>query len=153
MIRTILSPGKTKASYLQQGIEDFAHRLQHSVRVDYKEIKVKGQNSKHPDPQKECQALLAHIPQSAFLVCLDIHGTMLSSQQFSDLIQREENQSPRHICFVIGGPVGLDPTILAAADLRMSFSPMTFTHDMARFLLLEQLYRAYAIKNGTGYHK
>lgn len=153
MIITILSPGKTKAGYLQQGIEDFAGRLKHSVRLDYKEIKVKGQNVKHPDMQKESQALWAHIPQSAYLVCLDIHGKMFSSGQFADFIQHEENQSTRNICFIIGGPLGLDPALLAEADLRISFSPMTFTHDMARFLLLEQLYRAYAIKNGTGYHK
>jgi 23S rRNA (pseudouridine1915-N3)-methyltransferase len=153
MIITIISPGKTKASYLRQGIEDFAGRLKHAVRLDYKEIKVKGQNSKHPDPQKESQSLLAHIPRPSYLVCLDIQGRMFTSVQFADLLQREENQSTRQICFVIGGPLGLDQTILAQADLRMSLSPMTFTHDMARFLLLEQLYRAYAIKNGTGYHK
>ncbi len=149
---TILSPGKTKKDYLRQGIADFVARLGHSVKLDYQEIKVKGQSSKHPDPQKEGAALQAHIPESSYLVCLDIKGKSFSSEQFSELIQSKENQATQ-MCFLIGGPVGLDQTLLGQADLRISFSPMTFTHDMARFLLLEQLYRAYAIKQSTGYHK
>jgi 23S rRNA (pseudouridine1915-N3)-methyltransferase len=153
MIITVLSPGKTKKEYLRQAIDDFIGRLSHLVRLDYKEIKVKGQSAKQPDLQKEGAALQAHIPESAYLICLDIKGRIFSSEAFAGLIQNQENQSRQHICFLIGGPLGLGQTLLDQADLRLSFSPMTFTHDMARFLLLEQLYRAYSIKNGTGYHK
>ncbi len=153
MIITILSPGKTKKEYLRQGINDFVDRLNHVVRLDYKEVKVKGQSAKQPDVQKESVALQAHIPDSAYLICLDIKGKSFSSELFAKLIQQQENQSRRHICFLIGGPIGLDQSLVDKADFCLSFSPMTFTHDMARFLLVEQLYRAYAIKNNTGYHK
>ncbi len=150
---TIVSPGKTRKGYLRDAIDDYTHRLSHSVKLDYKEVKVKGQSSKQPDPKKEADTLLAQIPEGAFLVCLDIKGQTLSSEKLSEFIQQKELESTQHICFLIGGPVGLDQSLLNRADFRFSFSPMTFTHDMSRFLLVEQLYRAYAIKNSTGYHK
>lgn len=150
---TILSPGKTKKNYLRQGIDDFIGRLGHLVRLDYQEIKVRGANSRQPDPLKEGEALIARIPDSSYVVCLDIGGRTLSSPEFSKFIQAKEQQAVANICFLIGGPVGLAEELTRRADLRLSFSPMTFTHDMARFLLVEQLYRAYTIKQGTGYHK
>jgi len=150
---TILSPGKTKKAYLREAIADFSSRLSHVVKLDYQEVKVKGGSSKEPDLGKEGEALLAKVPASAYLVCLDISGRTFSSPSFSAFIQEKEQRSIQNICFLIGGPIGLADSLVTKADLRLSFSPMTFTHDMARFLLLEQLYRAYAIKNGTGYHK
>lgn len=150
---TILSPGKTKKPYLRAGIDDFVQRLSHSVKLNYQEVKVKGMGGKLVDPHKEGVALLGRIPDCCYLVCLDSGGTMFSSPQFSTFVQDKEQQAVQQLCFLIGGPVGFSDDVLNRADLRISFSPMTFTHDMARFLLLEQLYRAYAIKQGTGYHK
>jgi len=91
--------------------------------------------------------------EGPYLVCLDRTGKQMDSTELAAQMERWEMQGQKKITFVIGGPLGLSATILKKADLVLSLSPMTFTHDMTRLLLLEQLYRACTIKAGEKYHK
>ena len=102
---------------------------------------------------EEGQILLGSVPQSARVVALAPLGRQLSSEELADLLCRWEDQGVREIAFLIGGPTGLAPELIEKADYVLSLSRMTFTHEMARMLVLEQLYRAFSIKAGTGYHK
>ncbi|MBT8359646.1 MAG: 23S rRNA (pseudouridine(1915)-N(3))-methyltransferase RlmH [Desulfobacterales bacterium] len=151
----LLFLGKTKEDYLAQGIDDFSKRLSHYTRLEICYIKVKTLKSKS-DPEiraYENVLLNNHIDPSAYRVALDNNGTQLSSEQLSEMIDRLEKRSIKKLCFVIGGPLGLDNEQKQRADIILSLSSMTFTHDMCRLLLLEQLYRAYTIKAGEKYHK
>ncbi|MCK9295806.1 MAG: 23S rRNA (pseudouridine(1915)-N(3))-methyltransferase RlmH [Desulfobulbaceae bacterium] len=150
----LLFPGKTKESYLQKGIADFTERLSHYVKTDFKIIKDRSAGKDTARTiQLEGEQLLESCSKSAYVVALDPGGRQLSSEEFAGTIDNWEGQGRQVVTFVIGGPEGLSPAVLARADLLLSLSRMTFTHEMARLLLLEQLYRAYSIKAGAKYHK
>lgn len=147
-------PGKTKESYLIEGIEDFRKRLGHYVKTDFRIIKDRG-GSKDPVRAKmyEGEQLLEYCSKSSFKVALDPQGKELTSEDLASLVGKWENQGRQVISFIIGGPEGLSRAVLDCADMVLSLSKMTFTHEMARLLMLEQLYRAYSIKAGSKYHK
>ena len=151
----LLFLGKTKEKYLAEGIEDYAKRLSHYIKVEIKTVKESKQKKGEPENlqiERESETLLKSA-QSPYLVCLDRIGKQLDSIALAKQIGHWEMQGLKKISFVIGGPLGLSKTILKKADLLLSLSPMTFTHDMTRLLLLEQLYRAFTIKAGEKYHK
>jgi 23S rRNA (pseudouridine1915-N3)-methyltransferase len=150
---TILVPGKTKESYIQQGVDEFLKRLNRYTKASLVEIKIRGQAAKAGDKDMEADSLLERVPVGSFLVALAPHGKALSSEQLAAAIADLENRGTGAMTFIIGGPLGLADKVLAQASLVLSLSKMTFTHDMARLLLAEQLYRAYAINAGSGYHK
>ena len=148
--------GKTKEQYLAAGIDDFAGRLRRYAQLDLPVLKEKKNASKEDTARQqseEAQILLGSIPPSARMVALAPAGQQLSSEELADLLSRWEDQGVREIGFLIGGPTGLAPELVQKADYVLSLSRMTFTHEMARLLVLEQLYRAFSIKAGTGYHK
>ena len=151
----ILLLGKTRDDYLQQGIDDFRKRLAKFNPVELIEIKIKKQSNRNDKQIKayESDLLDGRIGASSFRVALDSKGKRFSSEQFAEFISELELRSVQTASFIIGGPLGLASAQLEKADMVLSLSEMTFTHDMARLLLLEQLYRAYTIKAGTGYHK
>ncbi len=154
MYHEIVLPGKTKSSFLVNGITEYLERLQHYAKVTVKTIKTGAmQGSDEVIKQKEAALLLARLVPGTTLVALDAKGVQYTSTEFSRLINRWESMGVRHVSFVIGGPLGLDEGLLKRADHRISLSKMTFTHDMVRLFLLEQLYRAYTIKAGEKYHK
>jgi 23S rRNA (pseudouridine1915-N3)-methyltransferase len=93
------------------------------------------------------------VPSGALVVALDSQGRQFTSEGFAKIIAGWELQGVRHACYLIGGPEGHSPKVLQAADLLLSLSQMTFTHDLTRMLLVEQLYRAYTINAGEKYHK
>ncbi len=147
--------GKTKEDYLDRGIQDYAKRLQRYTPVDLKYIKTRTQK-KQTDPEikrSESRLVDDHLTSGSFRCALDSSGNQYESEKLAELISTLEQQGIKHMSFVIGGHLGLDPEQLAAADLVLSLSKMTFTHDMSRLILLEQLYRAFCIKAGTKYHK
>ena len=151
----LLFLGKTKESYLAAGITDYAKRLARYVPTEIKTIKEKKINKGEPDYlqiEKESETLMQNV-QGSYLVCLDRKGKQFDSLGLAAQLDNWEMQGQKKISFVIGGPLGLSPAILKKADLVFSFSPMTFTHEIARLLLLEQLYRACTIKAGEKYHK
>ncbi|MBU4260663.1 MAG: 23S rRNA (pseudouridine(1915)-N(3))-methyltransferase RlmH [Proteobacteria bacterium] len=150
----LIFPGKTKESYLKKGIADFTERLSHYVKTDFKVIKDRsGGKDTARAIQLEGEQLLESCSKSAYVVALDPGGRQLSSEEFAKTVDNWEGQGRQVVSFVIGGPEGLSAAVLARSDLLLSLSRMTFTHEMARLLLLEQLYRAYSIKAGTKYHK
>ena len=151
----LLFLGKTKETYLAAGIDDYAKRLSHYLKFEIKTVKEGRIRKGEPERfiiEKESANLLQSV-QGDYLVCLDRTGKQIDSIELAKQLERWEMYGPQKISFVIGGPLGLSATILKKADLVLSLSPMTFTHDMTRLLLLEQLYRACTIKAGEKYHK
>ena len=152
----LLFLGKTKEKYLAAGIEDFRKRLSRYTQVTIRIIKEKKWGNGEPETKiktEETHHLLANCVQPTLIVALDPGGRQASSEDLADLLQQWEEQGRRKITFIIGGPLGLADSIQQSADVLLSLSPMTFTHEMARLLLIEQLYRACSIRAGSQYHK
>lgn len=151
----LLFLGKTRESYLAEGISDYSKRLQRYIPVEIRTLKEKktgkGESEK-ATIQLNSKTLLNGV-QGSFLVCLDRTGRQFDSLELADQLGRWEIQGQRKITFAIGGHLGLSPAILKRADLVLSLSMLTFTHEMTRLLLLEQLYRACTIRAGEKYHK
>lgn len=152
MKQQILFLGKTKDSYLTHGIDEYLKRLKHYTQLEIKILKEK-KGSKQNSIIQQGRTLLEAVPKGWLIVALDAGGKQFSSEKFAELIDRYEQQSIKGVCYLIGGPLGLSKEALETAQLKLSLSAMTFTHDMVRLLLLEQIYRAYTIKAGEKYHK
>lgn len=151
----LLFLGKTKESYLAAGIKDYSRRLAHYIQADIVTLKEKKYQKGAPETlriETESQSLLQSV-QGTYVVCLDRSGIQIDSLQLAALMQRWEMQAQKKVSFVIGGPLGLSPDCLKRADLVLSLSQLTLTHEMTRLLLLEQLYRACTIRAGEKYHK
>ncbi len=155
MIVEILFLGKTKDSYLNDGIADFTQRLHHYTRLSIKQIqhRKKAQWTEEQERREDGRLLLSCVPAGALKVALDSRGRQVSSPGLADLIGQWEQQGIKQVNFLVGGPLGHSSELVAQADLLLSLSLMTFTHDMTRLFLLEQLYRAFTIKAGEKYHK
>jgi len=151
----LLFLGKTKDSFLSESIDEYYSRLIHYVSVSIKTLKVKSKEQWNDTitRQQEGKLLLAHVPAGSFKVVLDSRGRQFTSEKMAGLLERWEQQGIKQISFLIGGALGLSAEVVQEADLLFSLSKMTFTHDMTRLFLLEQLYRAFTIKAGEKYHK
>jgi 23S rRNA (pseudouridine1915-N3)-methyltransferase len=147
--------GKTRQTYLEQAITDYTKRLRRYVAVDI--ITVKEKHAKNDSDQvimnREAELLLSRCSSCSFTVALDPTGKQLTSEELASMLEQWENQGMQTIAFLIGGYLGLDRKVRDRADLTWSLSGLTFTHEMTRFILLEQLYRACSIKAGHNYHK
>ena len=151
----LLLLGKTKDDYLQLGIDEYVKRLSRYNPVNVIEIKTPRHGSR-PEAeilQQESSLLEKRIRNGSCRVVLDSQGRQYSSESFARFISSLESQAVSTVSFIIGGPLGLADEQRRKADHLLSLSNMTYTHDMSRLILLEQLYRAYTIKAGTGYHK
>ena len=147
MIRfTFVCVGKLKEEYMKAAVRDYTLRLSRYAKTEFIEV---------PDSSvpEEGRALLAKIPSRSYAVALDLHGTMLSSEKLAEALGNAMNSGFSDICIVIGGSDGIDRQVTDRADLRLSLSPMTFTHLMTRLIVLEQFYRSMKILNGEKYHK
>ena len=155
----IIAVGKIKESYLQEGIAEYEKRLRPYTNLQILEIP----DEKRPLSAtasvearamgKEGERIIAVIPPGSFVVALDPRGITKSSEDFATTFRQWGLAGKSHICFLIGGDLGFAPAVLARSDERLSLSKMTFTHPIARFLLLEQIYRAQRINHGEPYHK
>jgi 23S rRNA (pseudouridine1915-N3)-methyltransferase len=148
--------GKTKQSYLAAGVEDYQKRLGRFVHLSVPILREKRYGAKTPAAriqQEEGRMLLGQVETGWLTVALDGGGKQMSSKELLSQISAWEGQGRKGVCFLIGGAVGLSSEVLHQADLTLSLSKMTFTHEMARFILLEQVYRAFTIRAATGYHK
>jgi len=147
--------GKTKDSFIETGIKEYSGRLKHYTPIILNTLKVKKKKgwTEEQERQEEGRVLLANTMPADVKVVLDSTGRQISSVQFADLLSRWEQEGRKQASFLIGGPTGHGVNVLQQADFTLSFSLMTFTHDMVRMFLLEQLYRAYTIKAGEKYHK
>ena len=155
----IIAVGKIKEKYLQLGISEYEKRLRPYVKLQIIEIsEEKRMASTSPAvgsaaKEKEGERILAAIPEGSYVVTLDIKGQNWSSEELAASFREWELSGQNQLAFVIGGDLGLFPVILARSDVRLSLSKMTFTHPMARLLLVEQVYRAFRILRGEPYHK
>ncbi len=144
--------GHTKEAWLAQGIEEYLSRIKRYHATDVVETKTRKGKTKKEMIRDEGTALCRALPPRAFNIALDERGKMLSSTGLASLIGRIEDEGRRELAFVIGGAYGLSKEVLDACSMTLSLSPMTFTHDMARLILAEQVYRACTIRAGTAYH-
>ncbi|HEX5965163.1 MAG TPA: 23S rRNA (pseudouridine(1915)-N(3))-methyltransferase RlmH [Pyrinomonadaceae bacterium] len=148
----IIWPGKTKDARLRALIEDYTKRLSHFVRCEVTELKEPGRVDK-TGIDKETKRISDGLRPGAVTVLLDPDGAEWTSQQLADQVRSWETNGIKEVAFVVGGPNGVGPELAARVDKRWSLSRLTMTHEMARVLLVEQLYRAYTIIHGLPYQK
>jgi len=152
---TIISIGKLKESYWKDAEQEYLKRLSAFAKVEIKELKEESFSEKDKPEiikQKEANNIKKALPKESFLVVLDKEGKQWSSEQFSHQMNHSSIQLFNHLTFIIGGPLGLHDSILSMANLKFSLSNLTFTHQMARVILEEQIYRAYMITHNRAYH-
>lgn len=155
----ILTVGKIKEQYLATGIDEYLKRLNPYANVTIREVKAE----KIPEGvsaaeeaqllEKESARLGLLIKQSTYLIVLDLAGGQLSSLQLAAQLGSLVTAGKSHFTLIVGGSLDLSPSLLYKADLRLSFSNMTFPHQLFRLMLLEQIYRALKINRGEPYHK
>ena len=149
----IISPGKTKMSFINEGVQLYLKRLQHYLPVEYSELKeIKTQSNADANRKAENNLMLKQIKPTDFMVLLDETGKEFSSIKFSQWLQQIINKNPRTIVFVIGGAYGFENTLRERANATLTLSRMTFTHEFARLIFTEQLYRAMTILRNESYH-
>jgi 23S rRNA (pseudouridine1915-N3)-methyltransferase len=148
----IIWPGKTKDARLRALIEDYTGRLSHFVRCEVTELKELGRVDK-TGIDKETRRISDGLRPGAVTVLLDPDGAEWTSQQLAEQVRSWETNGIKEVAFVVGGPHGVAPELVARADKRWSLSRLTLTHEMARVLLFEQLYRAFTIIHGLPYQK
>jgi 23S rRNA (pseudouridine1915-N3)-methyltransferase len=156
---SVVSVGKVKEKYLRDGIDEYRKRLTRYCNIELIEVPdekaPENLSSKEEDmvKEKEGQAILKHIKDTSYVIALAINGKQLSSEDLADFISQRALSGDSSLVFVIGGSLGLSPEVLSRADYKLSFSKMTFPHQLMRMILLEQVYRGYRIIKGEPYHK
>lgn len=156
---TLITVGKIKERYLEQAIEEYRKRLSRYCKLEI----LQTADEKTPEgasaaleeqiKEKEGERILSLIKEGAFVIALAIEGKMLSSEELAETIDGLGVKGVSQIVFIIGGSLGLSKRVLDRADYRLSFSRMTFPHQLMRVILLEQIYRSYRIITGQPYHK
>ena len=155
----IITVGKLKEKYLKLGIEEFSKRLSKYCKLDFVEL----DDDKCPEnlsekdmlivKDKEGKKILSKIKNNSYVIALAIDGKNLSSEELADTISNLGVRGHSHITFIIGGSLGLSDEVLKRANYKLSFSKMTFPHQMMKLILLEQVYRSFRINNNEPYHK
>lgn len=154
----ILAIGKLKESYLRDGVAEFVKRMRPYGGVTITELNESkvgdkaGVAERKEAVQEEGMRLLKQVPKNTYLVLLDVYGKTMSSEDLAQKVADLEVSGVSDMTFVIGGAFGVSEDLRKQADLKLSFSPMTFTHQMVRFLLVEQIYRACKINRHEPYH-
>ncbi len=156
---TLICVGKLKEKYLAQGVEEYVKRLSRYCSLEIIELA----DEKTPDnassvvedmiKKKEGERILKALKDDSYCIALAIDGVMLSSPELAQKVDALGVAGTSHISFVIGGSLGLSEEVLRRADYKLSFSKMTFPHQLMRMILLEQVYRAYRIIHNQPYHK
>lgn len=152
---TLLTIGKTEDAYLKEGIEKYLKRLKHYIRfeiTELPELKNTKALSEAQQKAKEAELLFKNLASTDHVILLDENGVELSSQKFSDMLNKKMIASVQNLVFIIGGPYGFDESIYQRANEKLSLSRMTFSHQMVRLFFAEQVYRAFTILKGEPYH-
>lgn len=153
-IRLLLT-GKTRFPFIREGIEEYSRRLIHYADFQIRDLpalKHSGSWTEEKVKQEEGKTILRAIDSQDYVVLLDERGKLIDSLAFAGILQKQQNGSSRSVLFVIGGPYGFAEEVYQRADLRLSLSKMTFSHQLVRLIFLEQLYRAFTIIRGEPYH-
>lgn len=155
----ILCVGKLKEKFYLEAVAEYEKRLSAFCKLTVTELPEERLPA-DPSPAqieaalyKEAEAIRAKLPPSAAVVAMCVEGRMRSSEELASLLTTWANNSAKHLVFVIGGSYGLHGSVKAGAWARLSMSPMTFPHHLARVMLLEQIYRGFQINSGSKYHK
>lgn len=156
---TLITVGKIKEKYFTDAIAEYAKRLSRYCKLEMIEVA----DEKTPDgaseslenqiKEKEGERILSKIPENSYVVALAIEGKQLDSEELADKMEKWNVSGISHIVFIIGGSLGLTPKVLNRADFKLSFSRMTFPHQLMKVVLLEQVYRSFRIRNNEPYHK
>ena len=156
---TLITVGMIKEKYLKDAIAEYSKRLSRYCKLEIVEVA----DEKTPDNasdtvedairDKEGERILKYIKEDAFVITLEIAGKMLTSEEMAEKIEKLGVQGTSHIIFIIGGSIGLGREILKRSDYALSFSKITFPHQLMRVILLEQIYRAFKISRREPYHK
>ena len=156
---TLITVGKIKEKYFTDAIAEYARRLSRYCKLEIIEVA----DEKTPDgasealenqiKEKEGERILSKVPDSAYVIALAIEGKQLSSEELADKMEKWNVGGISHLVFIIGGSLGMTPKVLNRADYKLSFSKMTFPHQLMRVVLLEQIYRSFRIRNNEPYHK
>lgn len=156
---TVIAVGKIKEKFYTDSIAEYSKRLSRYCRLEVIQVA----DEKTPDgaseaqerqiKEKEGSRILAQIKDGAYVIALAVQGTMLSSEQLASKLNKLGVDGQSQIVLIIGGSLGLSDEVLKRADYHLSFSPMTFPHQLMRVILLEQIYRSYRIISGEPYHK
>lgn len=152
----IIALGKIKEKFLKDGIDEFLKRLTPYATVSILElspIEIKDENLTEKILLEEGEKILSHIKPLDFVITMEIKGKQFSSEEFAQQIENLTNDGVQEIVFVIGSSCGIGKNVSARANLKMSMSKMTFLHQFARLILVEQIYRAFKIIKGETYHK
>lgn len=156
---TLVTVGKIKEKYFEQAIAEYSKRLSRYCKLDIVQVADEktpdkaGEALEHQIKEKEGDRILAQIKDGAYVIALAIEGRMLDSEELAGRIDSLGIGGVSQIVFIIGGSLGLSGRVLARADEKLSFSKMTFPHQLMRVVLLEQIYRGYRIISGEPYHK
>ena len=156
---SIIAIGRLKEKYLTEGVGEHAKRISKYAKLEI--IELPDERNPSNDSLNEItkmieiegELILAKIPKDAFVITLEIEGAMLSSEALSSLIDKTTQYQSNRIIFIIGGSHGLSEPVRNRADMALSFSKMTFPHQLMRLILIEQIYRSLSILNHTSYHK
>lgn len=156
---TLITVGKIKEKYLKDAIAEYSKRLNKYCKLEIVEVA----DEKTPDHAseiventirtKEAERILKYVKEDAYVITLEIQGKQLTSEELADKIEKLGIQGTSHIIFIIGGSIGLGEEVLKKSNYALSFSKMTFPHQLMRVILLEQIYRSYRIISGEPYHK
>lgn len=155
----VITVGKLKTDYIQAGVNDFAKRLNKYVDLNIIEIKAEkirsnlSQAEEEELKKKEAKRIEAKLSNTSYSIALDSRGKHMTSQGLAKSIGNLQVQGYSEIDFIIGGALGLHKQIKERVNYELSFSNMTFTHEMIRLFLLEQIYRAFKIMRGENYHR
>ena len=156
---TLITVGKIKEKFFQDAIAEYSKRLSRYCKLEIIQVadeKTPDQASEAAEESiraKEGERIMKHIREDMYVITLEIAGKMLSSEELADKINALGLSGKSSIAFVIGGSIGLAREVMARSDFALSFSKMTFPHQLMRVILLEQVYRSYRIINGEPYHK
>lgn len=152
----VIALGKVNEQYLKDGINEFLRRISPYATIEVAElqpVEIKDINLKSRALDMEAEKVLSYIKPSSYVITLEISGKSISSEDFSSQIKEIINSGVNELIFVIGSSYGLSPKVSERADFKLSLSKMTFLHNFARLILVEQIYRAFKIMNGEIYHK
>lgn len=156
---TVLCVGKVKEKFYRDAIDEFSKRLSRYCKLEIVEVSDEKTEEQASETEirlvkeKEGERLLKNIKEDAYVITLCIDGKQLDSEELSEKMEKLGIQGTSHIYFVIGGSLGLADAVIKRADYKLSFSKMTFPHQLMRVILLEQIYRGYRIMNHEPYHK
>ena len=152
----IICLGKIKEKFLKDGIDEFMKRLTPYTSIEVVEltpVEIKDENLTQKALEQEAEKILANIKPNSYVITLEILGKQLSSEDFAKKINEITISGISELVFVIGSSCGIAPTVSQRADFKLSISKMTFLHQFARLLLVEQIYRAFKILKNETYHK